>query len=478
MENNKELHESENVSFTKKTKLLINTIGQNIILDLLPLKERDAYERNLQRYYKRQSVNRQFSSKELESPQWYCEQFYKNIEGNYRIPSLLMESLFIGFTSSLESILWDYNLYYKSTSILGKSKKEIVLHVLHEQMLRYIDDDSSKKDSLWMEFFKTSEDTIIRLLTDSFDNIFKELILIYRSEEVFYEAINNYCEKNHNKYLNLSEREIINYKQNIINWRTGKVYNPNWRTLVPVLDFLEENHITFVHRLIGLYLRKNAQKALADIFSIFENELNEIIVEIVRMIKEKKRLEEFSSGLLFDVIWFHAQRLLIVECLEYQNNYENNTDIKKSSEIIEYLKCNYFRSPEEKFLCSWLQTRARVFGIDYCRKNIKETGEDIVDAYKDIFTNYCKYIDLGTFIRPFLFEAMVITECFFPRRVKVINDYYEHGYACGGFPANKQVVFNDLKEFRNKDLRISYINIHHKHCQIKISPEWYTWPIG
>jgi hypothetical protein len=78
----------------------------------------------------------------------------------------------------------------------------------------------------------------------------------------------------------------------------------------------------------------------------------------------------------------------------YQNNYENSIDIKKSNEIIEYLKRNFFRSLEEKFLCSWLQTRARVFEENNDLKCAKETSEDIIDAYKNIFVEYCKYIKI------------------------------------------------------------------------------------
>jgi hypothetical protein len=320
---------------------------------------------------------------------------------------------------------------------------------LHEHIFRYID------NSVFSIIFDLPN-SIIRLLTDSYDDIFKELISNFKNEKVFYEAMNDYYEKNHNKYSNLSEKEIINYYQNIINWRSGNACNPYWRTLVPVLDFLKENHITFVHRLIGLYLRKNAQEALSAFFSISKDDLKEIIEKIVTMINEKIRPDK----LLGNLTWLHLQRILTTKCLIYQNNYKNYEDKEKSSEIIEYLKHNFFCSPEEKFLYFWLKARARIFEINIDFKKIKK---EIADDYRDIFNKYCKYLSAGFFFKQFLVEAMVINK--YARRE--INNYYEYGYTCDIFCADKQELLNILKEYKNTDLRKVFADIHDRHCPIK-----------
>jgi hypothetical protein len=218
-----------------------------------------------------------------------------------------------------------------------------------------------------------------------------------------------------------------------------------------------------------LYLRKNAQKALAKVLDVSEDDLKEIIIKIVNMIKEKKCPENIPSNLYYDDIWFFNQRYKITKCLEFQNNYENSIDVIKSNSITEYLKRNYFRSPEEKFLYFWLQIRAKVFEKHNDLKDHK-VQEEILEGYRDAFDELLNGRK-SPFRRQFLMEIMLINYFFYPRRVKAIKDYYEHGRTTLEiFNANMswQKMLNILKEFRNTDIRKTLVTIHSKHCPIKI----------
>jgi hypothetical protein len=393
------------------------------------------------------------------SLQQCCKDFFKE----YKISPLVMTSLNL----NPESFIRDFSLYAESNIILGKSKKEIALFILHEQAFYCIEENLS--GPLKNDLFKTSEKKVLEFLRDSYDAIFK-------NKDVFNKDFYKEITKQHGDY----------YKKNIDNWRIedvnnpNYVYNPNWRTLVPVLDYLyKQKHISFVHRLIGLYLRKNAQKALLDILDISEDEMKEIIEEIANMIEDKKRPEKIPTNLYYDDIWLNDQRYRIVKCLEFQNNYENSIDVKKSNGFTKYLERNYSRSPEEKFLYFWLQTRVKVFEKHSNLKGDKEVQKEILgcfrcclDGYKKAFDELLIDIKQSPFKRQFLMETMLINDFFYPRRVKAIKDYYEHARTTLGiFNANMswEKMLDILKEFRNTDIRKALVNIHGKFCPIKTS---------
>jgi hypothetical protein len=329
-----------------------------------------------------------------------------------------------------------------------------------EQAFHYIYDDSSEKDPLQILLdngvFKTSEKNVLVFLTDSYKKIFDDIMQLFKNKEAFYKEITEPGE---------------DYKQNIHYWRNEKVYNPNWRTLVPVLDYLhDQKRIAFVHRLIGLYMRKNAQKAIADVLNISEDEMKEIIVKIADMIREKKHPEKFPSDLYFDDLWFNGQRRKITECLEFQNNYENNIDVIKSNDILKYLERNYSRSSEEKFLYFWLQTRAKVFEKHNDLKDDKEVQKEILNGYRKAFDGLLNDTEKSPFLTQFLPEIMLINHFFNPRRVKAINDYFEYGCTFGLFIAEKRdEILNDVKRFLNPDIRKALVHIHSRFCPIKIN---------
>jgi hypothetical protein len=153
--------------------------------------------------------------------------------------------------ANLKAAIRYFSLYTKNNNITNNSKIKIALSLLQEQASHYIYKDSSEKDpfsSLDMNIFKTSKEKVLVFLTDSYKVIFDD---IFKINELFYKFTKK-----------ITHKLGIEYRQDINNWRNESIYNPNWRTLVPVLDYLKGKNITFVHRLIGLYLRKNAQKHL------------------------------------------------------------------------------------------------------------------------------------------------------------------------------------------------------------------------
>jgi hypothetical protein len=459
------------ITFGEETKLLVGIIGQPAILDLVPEKNREAYERKLQRMY-----NGEMSKNGFTSLQRYCKKFCKNMI-KYKVSPRVIRDIKL----NLHHFLFDFSLYTESNIILGKFKNEIALFLLYEQALHHI--DSPENDPFELIDFKVSEKDVLVFLTDSYKKVFDEIMQVFKNKETFYKEINNYCDNNRKKYPKLSEKKVTNYRQNIINWQNENVddpnyvYNPFWRTLVPVLDYLcEREHFPFVHRLIGLYLRKNAQKALLDILGVSEDKLKKIGIKIANMIRRKKRPEKIPYDLYFDDIWLRNQRFNIAKCLQFQNNYENSIDVEKSNIIIEYLKCNYLRSSEEKFLFFWLQTRAKIFEKHSNLRGHKEVQKKnlgcfrcCLDGYKKAFDELLKDITNSAFETQFLMEIMLINYIFYPRRVAT-RDYYEHGCTTLKiFNANImswEKMLNKLKEFP-KDIRKALVNIHSKHCPIK-----------
>jgi hypothetical protein len=436
MRNKKESREADKygkISIGETLKLLIDIIGPKVVFD----RKSKFYESKL-----REMDKRKIPYHNIAILQQYCEQFFRDLESNYKVPPLVMTN----FKSILKLFLWDFSLYAKSNKILDKTKNEIALYLLQEQIFHYIRDNFSEKD-------------VLVFLTDSYKKVFDEIMQIYKNNEDFYEEIN---------------KTKVDYKQNIHNWRNEIVYNPNWQTLVPVLDYLyRQKHIKFVHRLIGLYLRKNAQRAFAVILGISEEALKEIIEKTVNMIEGKKRPEVFPgevfpSDLYYDNIWFYDQRYKIIKCLELQNNYENNNNAAESKNIIKYLEDNYLRSSEEIFLFYWLQTRAKIFEKYSDIKDHKETQKMILNGYKKAFYELLDDIEKSPFLTQFLTETILLNYSFNPRRVKAINDYYEYGCTLEIFGADKRErVLNRIKKYQNIDIRKALVDIHGKFCPIR-----------
>jgi len=218
---------------------------------------------------------------------------------------------------------------------------------------------------------------------------------------------------------------------------------------VPIMDFLsKQNRYDLVHRLIGLHLRKNAQKAMKKILDISEVEQEKIIIDIVTMINENRKPEEFYTE---NCLEFSEQINLIFMCFVYQ--YQKDYDLIKSNEIIKTIenKCTY----SKKFFSPWLNARAKVFETGETLKKNKEIQDSIIKGYKKAYDEGINYA--GEYLGQFLLEAIIINKFCNPGQVKVINDYYGYGYALEMFGPDKQKLLDLIKETNN--LKMNLVNI-------------------
>jgi len=436
------------VTFGEAAKLLISTIGQNVILDLADKKSRKSLKKTLERIYAGNAVYDSQSEtadvyhnlvpSETEEAQGYYVRFFKDAG-----LSAFAKQTFAAFTGCFFYAL-------ANTVAFEKPKKDIAMFLLKKQAFHYIYDSVTKGtavDPATKDIFKPSKESVLVFLTDSYKKIFDAIFERSKSKEAFYAGIKGLAE---------------DYKENITNWcrnekEAKSVYNPNWQTLVPVFDFLDrQNMSVFAHRLINLYLRKNAEKALVDVLHISENEQEKIITDIVTMLIENKRPEEFYEDIYANDLQFVEQRTLIFMYLSYQN-YAESFDPVISNNIMSYIEAKCPRS-SEKFFSAWLKARAKVFELHCTLKNDKNTQEEILANYKKAFENGIAYA--GWLLPQFLLEGIVINDYFNPRREKDSNDFFGYGYVLEVFGDDKKKLRDWLKEVKYADIRGDFISIY------------------
>jgi tetratricopeptide (TPR) repeat protein len=259
-------------------------------------------------------------------------------------------------------------------------------------------------------------------------------------------------------YDYMQSHEIhFNFDDDIQHWREGEVYNPQWRILELVLDFLAKNNkTTFVHRLIGLYLKKNAQRAIENILHISESEQEKIIKDIKRMINNKNEQPEIFYT--ENDSEFLEQIDLIYICLTYQHN--ENFDIETSNKIIKIIEDKCPNS--KKFFSSWLNARSMVFEKGELILNDQETLKQIINKYRNAYDEGIAYA--GCYLRQFLLEAIVINS--YSRNIKNKNDFYGYGYALELFEQDKQNLLNFIKATKNKEPDKDFIDIHYS-CNLR-----------
>ncbi|MCL1993734.1 MAG: tetratricopeptide repeat protein [Spirochaetes bacterium] len=444
MENGKEnqkIDEFGNITFGEASRLLVGIIGQNAILDLVPKKGKNAYERNLQRMYNGEVPYSGLATTERGSPQWYFAQFFEGAEGiekKYGIPKFAM--------NTIDSFTWQFFNALTLTPPFEIPKKEIAYNLARRQLLNFIDKQLLRGDiCTGVDTSKVSGGSIIKFLTDSYEHIFSDIDTNFkRNKQSFYEKTSD----------DLDEE----YKKNITNWRNENVYNPNWQTLVPVLDFLHKKDKTpFVHRLIGLYLRKNAQSAIKENLHISETAQEKIITDIVTMIMGKSQPEKFYIEVYSEDFqkdcW--EQSILIPMALAYQNFYTKYDPVKFQS-ILEAIKdkCKHSKI----FFKPWLKSRAIIFENFDSLKTHKGKQKKIIQQYREAYDKGVAYA--GEYLGQFLLEAIIINNAFYPRQVKAANDYHGYGYALEIFGSDKKALLDLLKEVKDTDLREDIVNLH------------------
>jgi len=191
-----------NITFGEVSRLLIDTIGQNVILDRMPKNEQRAFKRKLEDMYKYEAVYRNFSTAEPESPQWYVEQCFKDLENKYKLPCSAM--------IVLDSFTWQLFYAIRSYTPFEKPKKETALFLLRKEIFGFIFLKEKPLDGIKLNI---SENSIIIFLTDSYKKIFKEVFKDYKYKETFYKELTNYCDENPKKKF----KENMAYRQDIFN---------------------------------------------------------------------------------------------------------------------------------------------------------------------------------------------------------------------------------------------------------------------
>ena len=483
MEKNEEKQETDkygNVTFGETSRLLIDIIGQNVILDYISKtienekeakKKRETFKQNLDRMYRGQAVYKNFATVEKYSPQWYIEQFFKEIIGEkYNLPSIV----FI----IIDSFTWQLFFALTWYTPFEKPKSETLLFHLRKQVFCFIYYNLLNGNPLSDgKIYRISIDSINIFLSDNFNIIFSEirnkykdnennkkqkanglelmLQKIFEDKKTFHGKIENFFDDNADKYPRLDTSENSpNYRQNIHNWQSKDI-DPTWKTLEPILDFLKENdETTFVYRLIGHYFLRNTQKALENVLHISQEEQKEIITDIVTMINnENKKPEDFYYE---NDLEFFEQVDLIYLCLVYQHQEDFNPI--KSDEIIKTIesKCDYSKI----FFSSWLNARAKVFETGETIKENKEAQDLIINGYKKAYDEGIAYA--GCYLSQFLLEAIVINR--FCRREG--NNYYGYGYSLELFNSDKEKLYKFIKESKNTEPGKDFIDIHYS-CNLR-----------
>ena len=158
-----------NVTFGEAAKLLIDTIGQNVILHFTEEKGRTALKKVQERMYTGDAVYDPQSetvdvycnlvSSETEEARGYYAQFFKEAEENYGL-SAFAKQTFVGFTGSFFYALVNMTAF-------EKPKKDIALFLLKKQTFHYIYDSVTKGTHILpqkKETFKPAREDVLVFL--------------------------------------------------------------------------------------------------------------------------------------------------------------------------------------------------------------------------------------------------------------------------------------------------------------------------
>ena len=446
-----------NITYGEITNIIVDTIGLNVILNLVSKEKKDvkkfedAYAKDLQRYYKGDLVYRQATS-EKQNWQSYIIKFFEEVlRKKYH------------FSCSAKNIIYYFYKQFINTirpfTIYKNNKKKTVLYLLEKELLNSC--YNLTKTEIFTNDINIKSENITMLLTDSYKKIFTEIFKKYNYKEEFYREIEDYYLENINKYPKLTKKDF-NYKRNIDNWcnssihrkskikKNNEAWNPNWFNLEPILDYLEEKKcLIFVHRLILMYLLKNAQGTIEDNLGISVIEQNEILVKIITMLQEEKKPEEFYSNHKENHLEFLEQTFLIEICLVYQHQKDFNSEIMNKIISKVEKKCdNDEGASSEKFFSIWLNARAMVFKKCETLKKNKKEQDEIINEYKKAL-KYAKSM-AGHCSGIFLYEIMLINGycdlLHHKSRESLRENIYGLGYAIGVFSKDVEQKMIDIQK--------------------------------
>jgi tetratricopeptide (TPR) repeat protein len=409
-----------NVSFGEATKILVDTIGQDAILSVIPQKEHQAYKRKLERMYKGKMRYFGLSVEDPESLQDYFAKFFEELEKKYNLSHNVMVIV--------DSVTWQLFYALKTFFPCELSKKESALYLLRRQVFSMLTD--SKKHP----FIK--RDTVLCLISDDYKKIFDDLAdkITKGNQDKLASEIQDYY--NHTPNC----KETDNFQQTIARWRNGSVATPSWRLLKYVLDFAsfkKQNNI--VHRLVGLYLLKNGMKALEEVCHISSEEQESILRDIVSLFIEQKPPEYYYGD---DNEKDFPQILLINECIRLMHEQSiDSSDLENRIQELEQA-CPHCKS----FFSSWFRARKSILND----RSANTDPEKVIQLYREAFNKGINYA--GGYLDQFLLEAIAVNRYFIPQKKKDWNDYSGYLDAFRMYTKEHECVLNFLKKIEQVEI--------------------------
>ncbi|MDR1868557.1 MAG: ankyrin repeat domain-containing protein, partial [Treponema sp.] len=318
--------------------------------------------------------------------------------------------------------------------------------------------------------YTISKEKVNQLLKDTYGTNFYEIISKMVKNDDDYEQLW--------KFYNGKEKQIDalgihyfkqNFKQTIRRYRKDNI---TWKTLIPILDFVNsKGEKELVRSLIGLYLLKNTETALKEIYGIeqedkFQKDIYQVKQYILKWAKGELPIEPQKEKQHFLMVagkydpadlsllqehsidpQFHEQRVAILsECSTY---LWGKTAIKY--DVAERL----IKTMEEKcpncgiFFASWARARLAVLS---CNLDGSEEDEKLKKkALKGYHTAFDKGRNFaGAYLKAFLEESIAATVYFNRRKIQDIPKVID--------PKNslKTPITDDVKENEEKNREASY----------------------
>jgi ribosomal protein S27AE len=313
---------------------------------------------------------------------------------------------------------------------------------------------------------------IKRLLKDTYGTNFNEIIRKMVKNDDDYEQLwklYNISEKHDddsNRYLNFKE----NFNQTIKRYCKGTT-DITWKTLKTILDFVNSKGEKKLARLlIGLYLLKNTETALKEIYGIeqedkFQKNIYQVKQYILKWAKGELFIEPQKEKQHFLMVAgkydpadlsllqehsidsrFLEQRVTISECGAYL----------WGKTVIEYdVAKRLIQTMKEKcpncgiFFASWARARLAVLS---CKFDGSEEDENFQkDALKSYHTAFDKGRNFaGAYLKAFLKESIAATVYFNRRRIQDIPKVIDTDKSL------KTPITDDVKENEEKKREASY----------------------
>jgi len=170
MNNQKELRDNfGNVTFGEATELLVEIIGQIVLLNFIPEKNHKSYKRQLERMYDGYGIYSNFAAAAPDSPQYYFERFFRKVlEDKYKMPRLVM--------ILVDSFTWQYFNALMCTVTFERPKKQTALTLARMSIFNIIKHNLlGDKPFIEDGLTKITKKSIITFLEESYDNIFNDI---------------------------------------------------------------------------------------------------------------------------------------------------------------------------------------------------------------------------------------------------------------------------------------------------------------